>query len=376
MYFSCLIPRSCKIWVFGAWLGQEFTDNSKYLFIEANLEKNIRPVWITKNPDVVKQINQLGYEAYLSSSIKGIYCQLHAKYAVMSNGISDFNHMFLGRAIFVNLWHGVPLKRIGYDNKKEKNWASVGQKFRRKIQKIPLGKEYVVATSEIFAKIYVSAFDRPKEFIMIEGQPRNDLFYDIKGIFDPDTELTEILNEKKVILYAPTHRLEGAKEIIIDELFDLKTINDFCLTNDYYFLIKKHFYHKSEWLELEQYSNIIDITQKVIDTQQLLFYTSILITDYSSIFIDYLLLDRPIIFYNFDYKEYLCTDRDMYFSYQNITPGLKVDNFKELMIELNSVSHGKDRCKKERERVRNICYCKSAQGFIGQNLIKNIKNIK
>ena len=118
MYLSCLWPRSRKVWVFGAWLGQQFADNPKYLFIEANQMEGIRPVWITKNPQVVREVRALGYEAYLFSDRKGILCQLRAKYAVMCNGISDLNHAFLGRAVFLNVWHGVPLKKVGYDDTK------------------------------------------------------------------------------------------------------------------------------------------------------------------------------------------------------------------------------------------------------------------
>ena len=63
MYLSCLWPRSRKVWVFGAWLGQQFADNPKYRFIEANQMDGIRPVWITKKPRVVREVRELGYEA-------------------------------------------------------------------------------------------------------------------------------------------------------------------------------------------------------------------------------------------------------------------------------------------------------------------------
>ena len=70
----------------------------------------------------------------------------------------------MGRAVFLNLWHGVPLKKVGYDDDKVKNWDSKGQKIRRMIQEIPLGKEYVVATSDFYAPIYESAFRRSKHW--------------------------------------------------------------------------------------------------------------------------------------------------------------------------------------------------------------------
>ena len=167
MYLSCLFPRSEKIYVFGAWLGEKFADNPKYLFLEAQDHLDIRPVWITKNPEVCRQVRAMGYEAYGYRSFKGIWLQLRAKYAVVCNGISDLNHTFLGRAVFLNLWHGVPLKKVGYDDDKLKNWDSRGQKIRRAIQEIPLGREYVTATSENYQSIYESAFRRKSDHILI-----------------------------------------------------------------------------------------------------------------------------------------------------------------------------------------------------------------
>ena len=68
MYLSMLMPRKRKLCVFGAWLGERFADNSKQLFIEAQQRKNLRAVWIAKSTDVIKEINDMGYEAYMGNS--------------------------------------------------------------------------------------------------------------------------------------------------------------------------------------------------------------------------------------------------------------------------------------------------------------------
>lgn len=373
MYLSCLAPRSRKIWVFGAWLGQQFADNPKYLFIEANQMKGIRPVWITKNPEVVREVRGLGYEAYLFSSGKGILCQLRAKYAVMCNGISDLNHTFLGRAIFLNVWHGVPLKKIGYDDTKGKNWDSRGQKIRRSIQQFPLGREYVVATSDTFAKIYRSAFRRPPEQILTYGQPRNDIFYDRDQIFPVNKKLKERLEGHKVVLYAPTHRLEGRIPFPLKENFDLKRLDEFCCDNHILFIIRRHFYHFQEELDLSGYSNILDMTRESLDIQELLMGTDLLVTDYSSTYIDYLLLDRPVIFYDFDYDSYIEKDREMYFPYEKVTPGIKAETFDELMEGMRQVFSGTDMFAEDRQRVRNLFYCEKGQKSVGEELLEKMK---
>lgn len=377
MYLSCLFPRSKKIYIFGAWLGEQFADNPKYLFLEAQRHKEIRPVWITKNPKVCRQVRELGYEAYMFDSLKGIFMQLRAKYVIVCNGISDVNHTFMGRAVFLNLWHGVPLKKVGYDDDKVKNWDSKGQKMRHAIQEIPLGKEYVVATSDFYAKIYESAFRRSADHILTLGQPRNDLFYDHNMMmFTPDHQIKKAAKGKKVILYAPTHRKEGKVTFPLQEQFDFDRLNQWCVKNDTVFVIRRHFYHKNEMVDLSSYSNITDITDKVMDIQEILMDTDILISDYSSTYIDYLLLDRPLIFYNFDYEDYLKNDRGMYYDYEEVTPGYKAETFDELMRELDTLMKDKDQFRQERERVRNLFYCKEGQQMVGEKLLDFLKNVK
>ena len=105
MYLSMLMPRNKKLCVFGAWLGERFADNSKQLFIEACDRKNLRAVWITKSESVLKEIHDMGYEAYMWGTPKAVWTQLRAGYAIVSNGISDLEHTFLGRSVIIDLWH-------------------------------------------------------------------------------------------------------------------------------------------------------------------------------------------------------------------------------------------------------------------------------
>ena len=366
MYLSMLFPRSKKICVFGAWLGDKFADNSKTLFLEAQKRDTLIPVWIARQKEVVEEVRNQGYKAYTWFSPLGIWYQLRAKYAVMSNGISDFKHAFLGRAVFINLWHGVPLKKIGYDDYYEKNWDSKKQAFRDKLINVPLGKQYVVATSETIGKIYESAFRVPKKRIICLGQPRNDVFYENSLKHQEDAKK----KTRKIILYAPTHRKEGKHKIELSQLFDLRVLNEFCEKNEYDFFVKKHFYHKEEKEELREYNRIIDITNEVCDTQELLMKTDILITDYSSIYIDYLLLDRPVLFYDYDYEDYLQKDREMYFEYDTVTPGQKAQNFEELLHALETVhSYGASYESDAREKVRQLFYCRAGQHIVGEKLL-------
>ena len=78
------------------------------------------------------------------------------------------------------------------------------------------------------------------------------------------------------------------------------------------------------------------------DADPLLPLTDILVTDYSGIYFEFLLLDRPVVFFAFDYEKYVSQDRELYFPYGEVTPGPKAKNLRELMGYLAEVSAGRD----------------------------------
>jgi len=90
------------------------------------------------------------------------------------------------------------------------------------------------------------------------------------------------------------------------------------------------------------------------DINNILKLTDILITDYSSIYFDYLLLDKPIIFAPFDFEDYLVKDRELYYNYDEVTPGPKARNWNEVLISLKEAIENPEKYKKEREKIKNI----------------------
>ena len=176
-----------------------------------------------------------------------------------------------------------------------------------------------------------------------------------------------------MILYAPTHRQEGKIPFPLREHFDLKKLDEFCRDHQILFIIRRHFYHIHEEADLSDYSNIVDMTKDSLDIQELLIETDILITDYSSTYIDYLLLDRPVIFYDFDYDSYIEKDREMYFPYDEVTPGIKAGTFDELMEGMRQIVSGTDDFKADRKKVRDLFYCKRGQREVGRALLEKMQ---
>ena len=71
-----IIKKNEKKWCFGSWFGLSYTDNTKYLFLEAVKRKDVRAIWITKSKEIVKEIRGDGHECYMAYSVRGIAHQL------------------------------------------------------------------------------------------------------------------------------------------------------------------------------------------------------------------------------------------------------------------------------------------------------------
>lgn len=369
LYLSMLFPRNRKLIIFGAWFGDKYDDNSRYFYEYILLNRpDIDVYWITKNISIYEKLKEEKKPVYLSNTPKSILLTLRAKYICTSTGIGDIGELNVnvtGGAYLINLWHGLPLKKIMYDDEYSKNAKNnLKNKILYYLKFFPRRHEFVVSTSDKISQIYESAFRLKKNHIIQLGQPRNDYFFQ-----EHINKYKERFKDKKIILYMPTHRNEGKTEIKIDELFDLKILDKWCSDNNYVFVIKKHFYHSKEKVISTSFENIVEITNEVTESQVLLDATDILITDYSSCYIDYLLLDRPIIFFDYDLENYKKEDRKMYFEYDEVTPGEKCEDFNQLYNVIQRISIGEDRYSSERLRVKNIFYGYENQSITSEKLL-------
>lgn len=377
IYLSMLSIRSKRIFVFGSWNGNKFADNSKYLYLEASKQSDVKAIWITKDNETYKQLQSENYLVYYYTSLKGIYYQLRAGIYFTCVSRFDVFSLLMGNAININLCHGVPLKKMVYDdhltNKMYSSKINIVKVYLTNILYfLPNRKEYIVSTSEKITEIYLSAYRKRKDQVLQLGQPRNDVFFDDRLETDGFPFREE---HRKIILYMPTHRNEGKNRIKMNGILDFKLLDKYCNENDLIFIIKKHYFHRNEFENLCDFKNIIDISNKDYDSQLLLKYAHILITDYSSCYIDYLLLNRPIIFYYFDFDNYLINDREMYFDYDKVTPGPKVKTFKELYTLLQQmINNNEGDYQNQLKDVKNIFYSYSNQKSVGSNILQYVKD--
>ncbi len=304
-----LVPfRKKNTWVFGCWMGKKYDDNAKFLFEYVNKNHpNIRCVWLSRNKNVVAQVRQLGYEAYLSSSLKGVMVSLRCGVAIMTNGLDDFGAVpLVGGAKIVALWHGVG----GFKKIYNENYSGFKLKIKRTVDAIFnwVGRDISLGTSEYTAERVMEQFDVKRNSIVITGQPRNDLFCE-------KIERSSLVSNadfdscSKVVLYMPTYRVSpntcrDTVKDILQELSSSKKFQDFLEQENILFLVKLHpLTHFAMDSDNRHFQVLGD--KQVRSVQHLLMAADCLVTDYSSCSVDYALLNRPIVFYIPDEADYL-----------------------------------------------------------------------
>lgn len=332
-FFVGLVPKKKDMILFSAWFGKKYADNSRFLFEYMLENSNYKVEWYTKDEALYNELLSKGIPVVYSHSLKGIWHQCRAKMLVSTVQTSDFNMLLLNKAIYLDLGHGFPGKPVGLmqptADEAWKDWFCFTKK----------GLDFYETASSRFVVDYISpCYDVQPDHFIFSNKPRIDVLFNEdlrKGI---NAKIEKFRNKKRIITYLPTHRSCGKKIMDISQIFDLRLLQLFCEQTNSIFLIKKHFYHNNEETDLMEFPNLFDITKDDIDTEVLLAQTDILVTDFSSCFIDFLTLDRPIIFYAYDYDDYMANERDYYWKYNMINGGYTAKHKNEFIRSLYDLS--------------------------------------
>jgi len=373
-FFSFIFPRDKNIWVFGSWDGKVFMDNSKYLFLFVNhYFPRITPVWISRSKTLVEDLRKRGLKAYYIWDLKAIYYCLRAKYYVIDHApcfsslFSPINLWLSGNAKIIQLWHGVPLKRIDRSPPTRTSMyqkISMFDKMLSELSRFNLINvkinTYVVAPSRFFGRILASTFKVPETHIIISGYPRNYGFQipEEKRVFN--LRFYKLIKKykrdgRKILFYIPTFRDSG-RNSLVNVLANLERLKRFLKENNAVLVIKLHKADVKR-INIKADETIILLPQHY-DIYEILSLGDVLITDYSSIFFDFLLLDRPIIFFAYDIEEYQKYDREFYFSYETFVPGPVVFDFEELLDWINTFinQRKKDKYREKRKKLRSFVF--------------------
>ncbi|MFE0734659.1 CDP-glycerol glycerophosphotransferase family protein [Streptomyces sp. NPDC058855] len=234
---------------------------------------------------------------------------------------------------YIQTWHGTALKRMGFDEPNTKARGLAAQEsFQRALDRF----DHFLIRGEHDRRTLAKGFRLRDEVLLPVGYPRNDELVAARRAEaesgrrerGPLAEELGLDPDKKVLLYAPTFRAApGGKVRAFQPPFDLEEFAE-RFGDTHTLLIRTH-YLNSVSLPPSVRGRIVDVS-RLHDITPLLALADGLITDYSSVMFDYGLLDRPMIFFTYDYDEYAKENRGTYFDLKERAPGPVVATEEEL----------------------------------------------
>lgn len=273
---------------------------------------------------------------------------------------------FNGKQLVVDTWHGFPLKAMGFVDK--------GEKYKNHINRVWENVDIIASYSKLFNCVMNQCINADPNKYVITGAPRNDFLYlsDGKEMLSRITGLDLADKNKRILLYMPTYRFtsrgnrhDGSRKwsnIFDMPNFDYNTFSQFLRQNGLVLFVKLHPAEESVVIDnIQENENIFILRGEMleknyVDLYEIVSAADLLITDYSSIYFDYLLLDRPIIFTPIDLDEYENTRGLLLEPYDRWTPGPKV--FDQECLEeqiLKNLAHQKY-YKAEREHLSDLVH--------------------
>ena len=347
-HFGQIRPDS-HIWLFSSTDNRHYNYNSRYLFeyVKENLPE-ITPLFVINDPELRNSLSSKYGKQYFieTESIQGIRQALSAGVWFTSAGLPAYGTGLHKKRLIINLWHGVPLKKIALLDPNLKKAARI---YFKKI----FSENYtcILTTSHELIPLMARSFAVSEDKIKVWGQPRND------GLFQKN-DCREILGQlfpdlpeyTKTVLYAPTFRDYGQVQLFPFKDFDQKQLEAFLDEKNMLLFIRTHVAEQGSAAPYLGKRIRFLGNEQAEDVTGILNIFDCLITDYSSIYIDYLLTDKPMIFLPYDRQQYL-DGRGMNFDYDDVTPGPKPETFNDF---LDALSPKEDFWKSERTRVNRL----------------------
>lgn len=335
----------------------DYSDNTKELFmymVNQGYTQKYKMIWFVEDKSKINlEIDNVYFLDYYGKKpldvLRGLIYLSKSQFAFFSHRTPFLKPKRNQR--FVNLWHGSGLKNT--------HFVDMSRNF-----------DFVLNTSEAFNDPFINLLGCKKEQLLSFGNPRTDLF------FSDNTTIKENFRQSydKVIIWMPTYRkhknggrthfLESEENTvskvglpIIQTIDDYNSVNQLLSELNILLVIKPHPAQDLSDLKVSSQDNIVvinnaDLVEKNIDLYSFISISDALITDYSSVYVDYLLLDRPIAF--------TVDDMDLYesgFIFENpkdFMPGHNVKNLDDFRTFLLDCFKDNDEYIKDRKDIRNL----------------------
>ncbi len=316
---------------------------SDYTFVWAFKDKKKFKKYFTDRPNtILVKRGAKKYRKYISK----------AKYWIFNFKVDDYLKPKKNQ-IFVQCWHGTPLKMLGCDLKHFDNVLNTMSGMQKRYRIESKKFDYFISPSAFASEKFRSAWNLDaigKGDIMLEqGYPRNDFLFKFT-----DEDVDEMkkrlfgyyylqyekhVKKKKIVLYAPTYRADQHQSglgYVYDNPVDFDYLYE-QLSDDYIILFRAHYFICNKF-DFKKYEGFVYDVSKIDDINKLYMITDILVTDYSSVFFDFANLKRPMVFYMYDLEHYRDRSNGFYIDVEEELPGRIVRTNQDLAEEIKRVS--------------------------------------
>lgn len=299
---------------------KNITGHAKYLY-NSLLQNKINNVFILNNFKT-----DISSENELSFSFTDIFFKLlKTKIIFYTHNPEDVFFIIPKNVIKVNIWHGMPIKPIGYDSKIELSWIKNKEFFTKKSPY--LRNDFLIVNSENYINTFINAWKYPKDKILPLGSLIKDyLVENDNSDYLINHNLYSSIKGKKVILIAPTFRQNNFYYTLLEDL--IESVTD--LHKNIFIIIKLH---PNDNFKLKKKLNTIQLFDE--DIYDLMLLSNVLITDYSSIFNEFKYLNRPFYFFIPDYQDYISINGNLYINFEKDFREIVAYNKKDMLKLLN-----------------------------------------
>ncbi|WP_292144851.1 CDP-glycerol glycerophosphotransferase family protein [Butyrivibrio sp.] len=317
-------------------------DNSLAIFkylVDNHYNEKYKIICGVSNPNVYKHLIDKNI-AFIPKS-KCVWQYLKSGHVLYSMGKMPIKPT--NKQIVINMWHGTPIKKIGKMVSEDN-----GEEFFF---------TYLCASSELYADIMAKCFGCPRENVVICGEPKTDRLFEEK-----------IKKDVKTILWAPTFRQSkylGYEDSSVKDILpyikqeEWQELNDILKNNNVDMIVKLHPMQDVDVKYITDFSNLHIYTDQMFQAKNMDLYSELaqadgLITDYSSVYLQYLMLNRPICFAMPDYDEYAKSRGFVFDNPLEYMPGVRALSKNDIYNFIRDINMGKDEYYGERCRVNKL----------------------
>lgn len=331
-FLDLLIPKKQDLWVFAIGRQKYWVGNLRAVFEVAKRDPEMQSVIVNQGAipcTEIKELYGISVRVVPTITLSGLWTLLRARVIFMDYGFQDMFWPVRARGhLFVNLWHSMLLKGIAFmqPGADEERWKNA---FKY---------DAMLSSSKIERLAMMSCFNLLPSKVWVTGLPRNNWLIQETTNLPPDLQMLELrlmkmVGNRRLVLYAPTFRDKHSGLYLFSES-ELDALVKLLNEENAVLGIRSHL-HQDDRPSYLSHPEFLDLSYLVCPEPQILLrITDVLITDYSGIWLDFLLLKtRPIIGFVYDWDDYM-KERGLLYDYRIIFPGPLVQNYADFKIAL------------------------------------------